>query len=603
MERRPMTHGSQPAAGAKGQAMILIALTLVVLLAFVGLVTDVGQLLIFNGHLKRAVDAASLAAAGQFREGRDLDEMASAAVQVMTLNGIDNATVQVQTCENAPGDPNLCMDPPRKLVRVSGAVDVPTIFLHLVNAASVRVETSAIAEAASMDVVLAIDISDSMAYDGPIYDPAECNYLELDHDPASALDPTTVDPAGDCHPFNEVKAAAINFVTRILAPPEFDANDNRVEQDRIAIVTFANGWKTDSDGHFSQDEATWYRSGGWTFNREYAIRTINDLIVYQAAPRSKNDPGSDPDWGNCFEPSYNWDNLKPNDPINNKVGYSFGPCRAYTCNGESNTSCDPNDVQYYGMLCPSCTKDIRVWDPLPPWDPPPIYDKEWSALPTTNIGGGLLLSGNMFALETRPSALWVVVLLTDGAANTTFRKGDIYESSPDRINDYSTYPMGYCPNPWQDPFCIDWDVTTRHLKLSDGTYPSNYDAEDYARDMADFVGCPPQITNVTPTPDPDNTCVEVSGQGAVIFSIGLGQKVLDHNNEINGKPFGATLLRYISRVGYSSNSNPANDPCLTYDQAGDYTSWCGNYYYSPSGNQLVHVFEDIASRIFTRLVH
>ena len=46
----------------KGQAFVTIAIMFIALLAFVGLVIDVGRVFIFRGGLRNAVDAASLAA-------------------------------------------------------------------------------------------------------------------------------------------------------------------------------------------------------------------------------------------------------------------------------------------------------------------------------------------------------------------------------------------------------------------------------------------------------------------------------------------------------------------------------------------------------------
>ena len=92
-----------------------------------------------------------------------------------------------------------------------------------------------------------------------------------------------------------------------------------------------------------------------------------------------------------------------------------------------------------------------------------------------------MFAGNMFALETREDALWVVILLTDGMANATT------PANSDNVTDFTTYPMGYCPNDWTEPLCQDESVSTRHV---DTDIP-NYDADDYARDMADFVGCYP----------------------------------------------------------------------------------------------------------------
>ena len=61
---------ARPATRAeRGQALIVIAMAMIGLLAFVGLTIDSGILFIAEGHLRRAVDAAALAAATQFRVG------------------------------------------------------------------------------------------------------------------------------------------------------------------------------------------------------------------------------------------------------------------------------------------------------------------------------------------------------------------------------------------------------------------------------------------------------------------------------------------------------------------------------------------------------
>jgi len=213
------------------------------------------------------------------------------------------------------------------------------------------------------------------------------------------------------------------------------------------------------------------------------------------------------------------------------------------------------------------------------WPDPKPAHHDWSALTTTNIGGALNMAGNMFAVETREDALWVVVLLTDGMANATFADDD------DDLADYTTYPIGFCPYDTTFPLCQDEDVDSRHHNGD-----VDYDADDFARDMADFVGCLPINTA--------EDCNGTAGQGAVIFTIGLCDGVMDATNEVNSLPYGATLLRYIAAVG--DDGDPATDLCAGIS---DYGEWCGNYYFSPEGPGLSRIFEDIASRIFTRLVH
>jgi hypothetical protein len=507
--------------------LVLIGVAFVVLLGFVGLTTDVGQLFIYMGHLRRATDAASLAAAAQYREGRTIAEMAAAAVQVMNLNGVDPSdyTISVDTCETIPGDPQLCTTPKRKLVRVHSDLAVPMTFLSLVGVTDVNIQANSIGEAASLDVVLLIDISESMVWDaapgGYLRDPHACN----------SEDPTGSDGfKGECQPFEEVKKAASHFVNRILN------KEPGQEEDRLQIVTFASGWDADIN------RGTHYRffaagSPRWTSDRNEALTTINDLIVY--------DPPT------CFEPK--------NDPLGSIVQF-YGPCRFYN-----------PDWTYAYLDCLSCRADM--WP-----DPKPATD-DWSALTTTNIGGALLRAGNMFSYDTREDALWVAVLLTDGMANAT----DLEPG--DDITNYSSYPLGFCPNDPTFPLCQDENVQTRHPNGS-----PQYDADDYARDMADYVGCLP--TNTAPG------CHGTAGQGAIIFTIGLGDGVLDASGEPHSAPYGGSLLRYIASVG--DDGDPATDMCAGKS---NYSEWCGNYYFSPEGPGLTRIFEDIASRIFTRIVH
>jgi len=160
----------------------------------------------------------------------------------------------------------------------------------------------------------------------------------------------------------------------------------------------------------------------------------------------------------------------------------------------------------------------------------------------------------------------VVILLTDGAANG---------------------PHTTCPHGTWDgsPFCRDRQLS-RHCYEADDKYclaaggaldKEDYDADDYARDMSDFIA---------------------KDQGALIFSIGLGNLVrtsvprarLDANGEPtadkcdSGEPIancmgaGEQLLRYAA------------------EEVGG-----GNYYFAPSGNQLEQIFLDIAGKLATRL--
>ncbi len=536
---------------SKGQTIIIVALMFVMLIGFIGLVVDIGRVFIEWAQLRRAVDAASLGAAAQFREGRTITEMAAIARQFMEVNGVTPTSIIVDNCAT---DPDLCpTTPPHKYVRVTASSEVRTSFLLLLGFDRFPITTSAIGEAASLDIVLVIDISESMSWDAapndPMYDPHACN----NDDPGGADG-----YPGSCHPFQEVKAAADRFASRVLDKSAAE------EEDRLAIVTFANGWSS------GIDLGTFYRPGGsnreWINNRNTARQIIRDLRIF--------DP-----------PECDW-------PDGSKKTV-VGPCRKYEI-------VDGHYGAYHGFDCYSCRDDGDGYDNYDPNTDPDgngIDDQEWSYIATTNIGGALLRAGNMFPFQERDDALWVVVLLTDGVANATDRLAS------DNINRYQTYPVGFCTNADENawfPICQDKDVSTRHRPNTN----SEYDADDYARDMADFVSCLGR--------NPAAAC-RFTGQGALAFSIGLGNGVLDNgcraqpgkcevgpdgdpNSAGDARAYGAELLRYIAAVGDDGNPE-TNELCV----GKAYNVSCGNYYFAPHGSDLDKVFEDIASRIFTRL--
>jgi Flp pilus assembly protein TadG len=505
-----------------GQAAVIIAIAFIALLAFVGFVVDVGQLYVYMGHLRRAVDASSLAAAAQFREGRGLAEMTASADQVMHLNGVDPTSVTVETCDTNPGDPELCVTPNRKFVRVIGTLRVPMAFLQLVGVNNVNISANAIGEAASMDVVLVIDISESMTNDASLCDGNDddgdgvandgrpdgmCGLAGIAQVGGIAdnyyADPSKCNPARHCHPFEEVKAAAESFVDRILDLPPTQ------EADRVTIVTFSNSWEAGTNRRGSRIVPP-----GWMSNHADAVAALDNLMVYQ------------PD-------------VCPS---------AVGPCLNYDW---------ANDNLYLGFGCP------LYYDTGNP-----------ASCTTTNIGGGLKLGANMFASQTREDSLWVLVLLTDGAANS---------SDPD-----NSHTFGFCPNTdWTPPFCRDKNSASRHFGGN-----VRYDADDFARDMADFAGCL--------AVNPAASCTQ-PGQGAIVFTIGLGDEVL-YTYGTDPIPHGVDLLRYVAAAG--DDGDPSTDPCAgLYDNLTEFKTWCGNYYFSPTSDKLVKIFEDIASRMFTRIHH
>jgi hypothetical protein len=232
------------------------------------------------------------------------------------------------------------------------------------------------------------------------------------------------------------------------------------------------------------------------------------------------------------------------------------------------------------------------WEVNPPTDCPGWPPDPRGCMPT-NIAAGLVQAGGQFGPDPlnplgpprgRLEAVWIVVLLTDGAANAA-----ITNDGPPTVwtCPMSTWkpPTGHGP-----PYCQDGngDPGTRHVSTN-----PEYDADDQARDAAEFVGCPDATHGWEAA-----GCAQ-DGQAAVIFTIGLGPEVTSFGR--GGQPdAGEKLLRYIASVG--DDGSPLTDPCQgppVYPVG----EQCGNYYFSPSGAELQKVFEAIASRIFTRINH
>jgi hypothetical protein len=271
--------------------------------------------------------------------------------------------------------------------------------------------------------------------------------------------------------------------------------------DRVAVVTF------DTATNFSP-AAPWVQDiNGDGVARDEAISAIDNLRVFQ------------PD----------------------ACDTAAGPCLNYDASNN-----------FIGLECPL----FRNTNPMDP-----------TSCGSSNIGGGLLVAGNSFAqTPVREESLWVVIVLAGGPANRTLPA--------------TSRPYGYCPtSTWirtpPGPFCRDNSAASRHCAIdatrtacedAGGVWdPQNYDADDYARDMADFVTSPD------------------TGQNAVIYSIGLGDLM---TNAPSGDPdAGERLLTYAAEDAGGSLANH------------------GIYYAAPTTAQLNEIFRKIAENIATRLTH
>jgi hypothetical protein len=498
----------------KGQALIIVAGTFVALLALVRLVTDAALLYVNNAHLRQAVDAGAVAAAGQYRESRGLESIyaaAAEAVQLQLPTGLHN--VEVYWCpvtgagadidnyaggQYQPYAADLCTATPRKRVRVEAWLDVDLVFLSLIGFDQVRLFAQAESEAALINLVLLLNTSESMAYG-----------VDSDGDGDVDEDPDACPPqsAAYTHPINISPSSGIVVpLTSTLSTVTADIGDN------------------------------------------------SKLHVY-VRPRW---PGQNPQW---LVSNFRWIN--------------------------------------------------------------------------TNIGGGLREATTELVENGEPDiAVWVIVLLTDGAANATDRAADendwwtcpspyTYQYTPtqqctlhyppapnQRCRGYQEGVCGDC-SPWcRDPEASDADPTqpvtttvTRHCpSVGDCSDPDSvpwytnchliathpityfYDADDYARDMADTA----------------------AGQKIALFTIGFGSEVIDYDRG-GRKDAGERLLRYIADMG--DDGDRATAPCGSDFYWDAQHIWplpdlgedCGNYYYADEPDELKDIFEAIASRVFSRI--
>ncbi|MGQ9909637.1 MAG: hypothetical protein ACUVS2_12460 [Candidatus Flexifilum sp.] len=202
--------------GQIGQSIVILAIGFIALVGFVGIVTDVSLLFIRYSTLRRAVDAAAVAAAGQMRRIPDTTDNGIAedqATSIANMNlaartfieyyGLSPRTVLVETCRaqnvhldgagrpmdnatprnylylydtsgsrigpNPAADPQvreryeqLCTEDELKLVRVTAQIDSPTAFLSILGFPTITLTETAISQTAVIDVVMIIDVSESM---------------------------------------------------------------------------------------------------------------------------------------------------------------------------------------------------------------------------------------------------------------------------------------------------------------------------------------------------------------------------------------------------------------------------------------------------------
>ncbi len=580
-----------------------------------GLAIDAASLYLTHARLKRAVDSAAVSAANDFKSGKTLENMTQAAKEVLLLHNVDmtNVDLHVYDCLTpdlatlAPSFAAVCPDTtiysPKKLIWVDATQAAPLYFMQLLGFGQVPLTTSSIAEAAPVDLVIVIDVSESMGNKTP-------GFTGGNYDPNQTDPPTGCNIDNSCQPLLAAKTAAKALVDSLYEG-----------YDQVAIVTYdsvasthiidnSNGEdvalsdKFTDDPLISTDDAyitvldtidaiqlyddppatkiwsTWYDRA---FAPDFGGSVYNPIN-----PDDRDGDGRDIDYPECAVDSTGdncctldndrWDDTK--DPF----GWGGVPC-------DDDNLLDAYDFDMDGVYTSADTDEADNWLTNP---------KHHSlGINSTCTGCGMKTGSNILKLYGRPNAVWVMVFLSDGAANTT----ETNNTDPELVP--TQFPNGFCTSvmddnykfdkTWQPPWCIDTHIAPDERYCIDDdplTCPpdsihevanpldNHYTVYDFTQDMIDS----------TALVKSDNT-KELRGNDIAIYSIALGGA----GDEVYGVAVGEELLRYMAAVG--DDGDRTTDPCKDIATTKD----CGQYYYAPDGDQLLPIFEDIAGRIYTRI--
>lgn len=637
----------------RGQSAVILALMFMMLLAFVGLATDTGIMYVAYAQLRRAIDAAALGAASQWRENRTQAEMTDTARQYITLQGLTLAKyaptdpeviagtatagsdkLKIETCvslfnstpqnmteaTSSPysSEPLLCAYPNRKFVRVSATTLVTFSFMQLFGWKDVQLSANTTTEAAALEIVLVIDTSFSMVYDAAPSSQKAVDNPADDDDGDGCVD----EPAGafGCD------ANSDGWLGDYILPPNYSAKCTITNAASSGITSklpanfSISGFGIVSPIH-SCRPFEWVRDAAMRFVANYVNFPYDRVaIVVFSTPRPL--------------PDNNWD-----------VGGTTGG--TYIVQDLINGS--------------TLTSTVTALQNLEPVAIVPCVAAGGTAATIgarsncggTNTGGGLrlanaILNGDSSApqakyqsAQARQNALRFIIFLSDGAASAT----DLDAYKPGGGIDYPACPNAPATDangdgvldsaPAQSPpnvpdpsfnarSCQDGDGRTYHgpNPLSPTYTDPLYDADDFARYQGFLIQ---------------------NGKNTIMYSIGLGNEVVQNTGvgteagcrtgqtgdattfppasyfgyagfgyagcNADSLPNGEQLLRFIADMG-DGVANP--DPCgrlentlfpghgFTYPSPAIGQN-CGNYYYASAGDVLEKIFTQIAQRIFTRI--
>lgn len=162
---RPTIHKE----GQAGQAIVLIAIMMVALIASLGLAIDGGGMYLLYRDAQNAVDAAALTSAFALCTGGDPVE---AGLHSLELNGFDSASLSPNSgVFNPPNDPAYSSE--TSMVEIVLDVDKPSYFIQIVYGGDLNVTVSAISECAGSPAVASTNADEQFAF-ASLRGPGEC---------------------------------------------------------------------------------------------------------------------------------------------------------------------------------------------------------------------------------------------------------------------------------------------------------------------------------------------------------------------------------------------------------------------------------------------
>ncbi len=604
----------------KGQVLVVWAVSAFVVLIFIGLAIDGTSLFLNYTRLKRAVDSAAVAAANDFKRGSSLERMKQASLEILAMQQVDTGVdIRVYMCD-ADGDgatdtalqtqvPEFYAQCPklgqtqRKLIYVRAFEHSPTFFISLVGITWVPISTTAIAEAAPVDLVIVLDTSESMGRDTAGYNSGD-------------FDPSACNAGNNCHPLLEAKEAA-----------KFLINTLYRGYDRVAVVTY------------DSFAITRFSFNGPDYGDLDGAIAVLDRTSTQAAALSKpyvalhDDPPANKLFSSWYYSGYNGrkNPVNPEDRDGNGADLDTGKvstqCTITVPNGDrwdttKNIPCDSKDYldafdwNQDGQFTSGapCNLTLPVGDDcisqkwIADHNPLGLVPAPPMSLVSTCTGCGIREATANLVAAGRTNAVWVMVFLSDGVTNMSDTPvTSPYSSSTNPRGVPTLYPNGYCgghiddgaaadpnyPNYWMTN-CGDLSGSRHCMNADPATCPPGatplaavgsgysppytppYSVLDYAKDMTDAAALR-FSTNVN----------ESRGNDIAIYTVGFG------SGAVNGAP----LLRYMAAVG--DDGDRVTDPCSAYTATPQRS--CGQYYFAQNASDLQPVFRDIASRIYTKI--